>query len=359
MDGQSLWSAPVKTSGWLAMLLAAGLSATQAAKAQAESNSLDAQWQAYKQRFISSEGRLIDDFAGNVSHSEGQGYAMLLAVYSDDREAFDKIWGWTVLNLEIRGDGLAAWRWRPQDDPHVRDKNNATDGDLLLAWALAEAGRRWDANTYDGQAQKIAQAVSSKLVYASVFGPVLSPGNYGFGPKDRDDGPIVNLSYWVFPAFIALSRVAPEADWAGLRRSGLSLLDAARFGSAKLPSDWISLKMGVQPAEGYPARFGYDIVRMPLYLAWGAPQERARLGALVHAWAGPVDSTPPVVDLETGRSSEGFVDPGYRAVAALARCVAQDEPFPDELRNVDLKFYYPATLQMLSLIALREGHYKC
>jgi endoglucanase len=72
-----------------------------------------------------------------------------------------------------------------------------------------------------------------------------------------------------------------------------------------------------------------------------------------------VDSTPPVVDLETGRSSEGFVDPGYRAVAALARCVAQDEPFPDELRNVDLKFYYPATLQMLSLIALREGHYKC
>jgi endo-1,4-beta-D-glucanase Y len=342
-----------------ALLLAAGLTLGSTAKAQPAPIALDAQWQAYKQRFISDEGRLTDDFAGNVSHSEGQGYAMLLAVFSDDRETFDKLWAWTTANLEIRDDGLASWRWRPQDDPHVRDKNNATDGDLLLAWALAEAGRKWDAKTYDAAAEKIAHAVSRKLVYPSVFGPVLSPGIDGFGAKDRDDGPVVNLSYWVFPAFIALDRVAPNVDWAGLRRSGLSLLDAARFGAAKLPSDWISLKMGVRPAEGYPVRFGYDIVRVPLYLAWGAPEERARLGALVDAWAGPVDANPPVVDLDTGSAAESFADPGYRAVAALARCVAHEEPFPAELKTVDLKHYYPATLQMLSLIALREGHFKC
>jgi len=349
----------VKDFRWLALVLAAGLSASLTAKARADSKTMDPQWQAYKQRFISADGRLIDDFAGNVSHSEGQGYAMLLAAYSDDRDGFDKIWGWTVANLQIRDDGLAAWRWKPQDDPHVRDKNNATDGDLLLAWALAEAGRRWDAKTYDPAAAKIAHAIGGKLVHPSAFGPVLSPGVDGFGPKDRDDGPIVNLSYWVYPAFNALKRVAPDVDWTGLRHSGLMILDAAKFGSAKLPSDWISLKAGVQPAQGYPARFGYDIIRAPLYLAWGAPKERARLGALVNAWAGPVDSTPPVVDLETGSSSESFVDPGYRAVAALARCAAQDEPFPAELMTVDLKRYYPATLQMLSLVALREGHFKC
>ena len=149
-----------------ALFLAAGLSASEPVNAQIVAAPLDSQWQAYKQRFIADDGRLIDDFAGNVSHSEGQGYAMLLAAFSDDREAFDKIWGWTVANLQIRNDGLAAWRWRPQDDPHVRDKNNATDGDLLLAWALAEAGRRWDAKTYDPSAEKIARAISAKLVYA-------------------------------------------------------------------------------------------------------------------------------------------------------------------------------------------------
>ena len=340
-------------------LLALLATACQVVPALADSDGPDARWQAYKQRFISGEGRLIDDLGGNVSHSEGQGYGMLLAVYSDDREAFDRLWGWTVANLQLRPDGLASWRWRPQDDPKVLDKNNATDGDLLMAWALEEAGRKWDAKTYDPSAAKIAHAIGAKLVYASALGPVLSPAVDGFGAKDRDDGPIVNLSYWVFPAFVALKRVAPDVDWAGLRRSGLSLIDAAKFGPEKLPSDWISLKMGVQPAEGYPERFGYDVVRAPLYLAWGAPLERARLGELVDAWAGPVDAPPPVVDLETGSSSETFADAGYRAVAALARCVAHGDPFPAELTNVDLKRYYPATLQMLSLIALREGRFKC
>lgn len=343
----------------LAILLAASLSTGQAALAQPDPKALEVQWQGYKQRFISDEGRLIDDFAGNVSHSEGQGYAMLLAAFSDDRATFDRLWGWTLANLEVRNDGLASWRWRPEDDPHVLDKNNAADGDLLLAWALAEAGRRWDPKAYDPAAARIAHAIASKLVYPSVFGPVLSPGADGFGPKDRDDGPVVNLSYWVFPAFVALTRVAPDVDWVGLRRSGLSLIDAAKFGPAKLPSDWISLKLGVRPALGYPVRFGYDAIRTPLYLAWGAPKERARLGALADAWAGSVDAPPPVVDLETGAASSKFGDVGYRAVAALARCVAHDEPFPPELMIIDLKRYYPATLQMLSLVALREGGFKC
>jgi endoglucanase len=117
--------------------------------------------------------------------------------------------------------------------------------------------------------------------------------------------------------------------------------------------------MGVHPAQGYPARFGYDVIRTPLYLAWGAPKERARLAALVDAWAGPVDAPPAVVDLENGGSSENFGGLGYRAIAALARCAAHDEPFPTELTIIDLKRYYPATLQMLSLVALREGQFKC
>ncbi len=340
-------------------IAAALASAPFGAEAQSARPSSVDLWNAYKQRFISGDGRLIDDLAGGVSHSEGQGYAMLLAEFADDRQTLDRLWSWTQTNLEIRGDGLAAWRWRPHDDPHVLDENNATDGDLLIAWALAEAGQRWNDRGYTRAAAKIARAIGSKLTFRSALGAMLRPGVTGFGPNDRDDGPVVNLSYWVFPAFDALERVAPDVDWPALRQSGLALLDAAKFGPAKLPSDWIALSEGVRPAGGFPDRFGYDAVRVPLYLAWGQPKQRGRLSELVQAWAGPDDTAPPVVDLDTGAKAETFADSGYRAVAAYARCVATGAPFPAKLRSVDFQRYYPATLHMLTLIALGEGHVEC
>ena len=122
-----------------------------AAPAQADDN-----WARYKARFIAPDGRLVDEAADGVSHSEGQGYGLVLAAYNEDSETFARLWAWTAANLEIRGDHLAAWRWRPRDTPHVRDKNNATDGDLLIAWGLAEAGRRWRAPAYTAEARRIA-----------------------------------------------------------------------------------------------------------------------------------------------------------------------------------------------------------
>jgi endo-1,4-beta-D-glucanase Y len=284
---------------------------------------------------------------------------MLLAAFSDDRATFDKLWTWTAANLEVGPEGLAAWRWRPQDNPHVMDKNNATDGDLLIAWALAEAGKRWGDKAYTERAHKISVAIFGKVVRPTIFGPAISPGLRGFGPDDTDDGPVVNLSYWVFPAFDALAEAAPELDWAGLRQSGLALIDAAKFGPRRLPSDWISLKYGVQPDAAHPRRFGYEVVRAPLYLAWGQPEERARLGAMVDAWTGSDDGPPSVVDIDSGAAVQSFGDQGYRAVVALARCAARGAKFPDDLRTVEFDRYYSATLHMLSLTALRQRFPQC
>ena len=36
-----------------------------------------AEWLAFRNRFIAPEGRVVDTGNGGVSHSEGQGYAML------------------------------------------------------------------------------------------------------------------------------------------------------------------------------------------------------------------------------------------------------------------------------------------
>ena len=68
-------------------------------------------WKQYKNRFLMSNGRILDTNNGNISHSEGQGTAMLFAVTNNDRRSFEQIWRWTVEHLQIRGDALFAWKW--------------------------------------------------------------------------------------------------------------------------------------------------------------------------------------------------------------------------------------------------------
>lgn len=47
-------------------------------------------WGDFKQQFVSSDGRVIDSTNKGISHSEGQGYGLLFAVYFNDRETFAK-----------------------------------------------------------------------------------------------------------------------------------------------------------------------------------------------------------------------------------------------------------------------------
>jgi endoglucanase len=129
------------------LALLAAFSSVSASGAPAPATLLADGWRQYRERFVTAEGRVVDNANGGISHSEGQGYAMLIAERLDDRPTFETIWRWTQSNLLVRGDGLAAWRWSPET-PHVADHNNATDGDLLIAWALAESSDRWHVSEY-------------------------------------------------------------------------------------------------------------------------------------------------------------------------------------------------------------------
>ena len=93
----------------------------------------DTAWESYKSRFMMPDGRIIDTGNGNVSHTEGQGFAMLLAVGNNDRPAFDKLWQWTDKTLRNKENGLFYWRYNPAESNPVADKNNAADGDVLIA----------------------------------------------------------------------------------------------------------------------------------------------------------------------------------------------------------------------------------
>jgi endo-1,4-beta-D-glucanase Y len=224
-------------------------------------------WSLFKQRFVTAEGRVVDNANSGISHSEGQGYGLILAESNNDRETFTRIWKWTAQNLGQRKDHLFAWLWKSEPaGGEVSDKNNATDGDLLIAWGLARAASAWGDSKLRASAREIAQDIRREMVRPSSYGPVLLPGENGFEPGE---GLIVNLSYWIFPAFRSLATIDPAPDWQLLEQSGLKLIEAARFSPWELPPDWLFLaKSTTKVAEGFEPVYGYNAVRIPLYMAW-------------------------------------------------------------------------------------------
>ena len=318
-------------------------------------------WETYKGHFVSERGRVVDTGNRMISHSEGQGYAMLLAVAVADRPTFDRLWGWTRANLMVRDDSLAAWRWEPDERPAVSDMNDASDGDILIAWALTEAAEFWRDPAYRAAARRIAVEIGRKLVLTKTpLGMLLLPAVSGFSAEDRADGPVLNPSYWVFPAFERLPLVAPEVDWAGLMEGGLNLIKASRFGAAGLPTDWVSERGDkARPADGFAQVFGYNAIRIPLYLAWAGVGEREHYAPFV-AWAQKSRGVSWIVDVAASRDAKPFGETGYAAIGALALCAVEGQPLPVELRAARFsENYYPITLQMLALVAAEMRYPSC
>ena len=323
------------------LLLSAPVGAGEALVAPAE-------WQAWRSAFLAEGGRVVDTGNGGISHSEGQGYGLLLATLADQPSDFDAIWSFTRTELLVRDDGLAAWRWDPEASPHVTDLNAAADGDILIAYALDRAASAWGRSDYAAAAGDLAAAIGAHLVAEDRGRPILLPAATGFAAADRPDGTVVNLSYWVFEALPVLARLDPATDWTAVGAEGLRLAEATQLGPRSLPPDWLSLRT-LGPAEGFPPEYGYNALRLPLYLiraGLGSPALLERL------------RTPAVVDLATGRVTP-LGDPGYRAVTALVACRLDGTLLPAELASFIPTDYYPSTMHLLVLAEARREIPSC
>ncbi|MGH7228281.1 MAG: glycosyl hydrolase family 8, partial [Nitrospiraceae bacterium] len=115
---------------------------------------LSALWSFYKQKYIVS-GRVISLDENGITTSEGQGYAMLRAVWSNDRHTFTTVWTWTKRNLQIRPDKLFAWKWKGK----VLSANSATDADTDIALALILASRRFSEPSFEQEALAILDSI--------------------------------------------------------------------------------------------------------------------------------------------------------------------------------------------------------
>jgi endoglucanase len=311
-----------------------------------------AQWNDFKARFVQPEGRVVDTGNRGISHSEGQGFAMVMAVANNDRATFDKLWTWTDRNLSRPDTRLFVWRYDPNAVNPVSDQNNATDGDLMIAWALLRAQARWSAPAYGRASLLIRQAILTRLAVHQGDRTLLAPGETGFV---RTDSLTVNPSYAVMPALDAFAAAEPRSQWPLVRDQSLKLLRDAKFGAFNLPTDWVRVDQagGLWSEPDKPAQFGFDAVRTALYLCWsGRCNDKANEGPrrFWQSSRGPGRRAPAWVDVGTGAVANFPASAGMDSVAQLLLNGAGPG---DGVRGED---YYSAALLGLVEIAAREGH---
>lgn len=300
-------------------------------------------WRRYQEHFIAADGRVVDTGNQGISHSEGQGFGMLLAVHFQDRATFERLWGWTQAHLQVRSDRLFAWKWTPQEG--VTDPNDAADGDLLIAWALLRAAQQWQVPAWTTESRAVRTDVLAKLTRRIDGQLVILPGETGF---EKADGLVVNPSYWVFPAFKAFGRDDRRPEWGQLRETGHALLQRARFGSWGLPPDWLQMKGTFGPAAGFAPRFGYDAVRVPLYLLWAGDSPAELLAPFQRHWASyaPTAVLPAWLDLVDGTKADYEAPPGMRTI--IGQTLAYPElDAPALAAGTDDHDYYSTSLHLL------------
>ena len=318
-----------------------------------------AEWSAFRRRFLAGDGRLIDSGNGGVSHSEGQGWGMLLAAAFDDMASFDLIADWTKRNLQCRpNDALHAWRYIPQSSMPVADHNNASDGDLFIAGALWRGAWRWNRHDLGTAAAEITSDILRKLVRDVGGRTVLLPGAVGF---EHARSVTVNPSYYAIPIIEELAAQHPSSSWQNLRLHWDEMLHDGRFGPWRLPPDWLQVERStgvLSPDADRPARFSYDAIRVPLWLAWSGTGEQPLRDFLTY-WQHQQPQPPAWIDLATNNRAAYPAPPGMMAIGKIASELTQKTQnpmrpmqFPALSTSTD---YYSAALTLLARCAWLES----
>lgn len=222
-------------------------------------------WKAYRDRFIQTDGRVIDRENRDRTVSEGQAYAMLRAVAINDPETFLTTYTWAENNLARKDaegnriDSLWAWKWGQKETGEwaTIDPNFASDADIDAITALILAAYRWNCPEY-------LEAARVKLADLWQYGTVVLPD----GSRQLLPGPeasfwpqpevlILNPSYFSPASFRLFAQVDPDHDWSTLIETGYTMLEESSAASpAGLPADWIAFDPSTNRYGAVPARYG-------------------------------------------------------------------------------------------------------
>lgn len=236
---------------------------------------LEKTWEGYKFFFIEPDGRVKRPLNQADTVSEAQAYAMLRAVWMDDKETFDLVYRWTEENLSRKerfGDSLLAWHWGRREDGSfgVLDWETASDADQDYALALIFASRRWGLPHYLTKAKEVLDDI---IDIETEIGPdrlrYLVPGSWA----TKEERFILNPSYFSPASYKIFYKISGNPNWLELVESSYNLLFriSRKLGEEDgvgLIPDWCEIVEGgkVIEAKGFSPHYTWDAIRVPLRL---------------------------------------------------------------------------------------------
>jgi hypothetical protein len=271
---------------------------------------------AFLAGYVAEDGRVVRTDQGGDTVSEGQAYALLVAVALGDAETFQTVWTWTRENLQRR-DGLLSWRW---DDGEVVDASAASDADLDAARALVLAGEEFGRPDYTAAGLELGQSVLDLETVRTGAGRILTAGQWATAEPYT-----YNPSYASPAAVAVLAAASDDPRWAELAE-GSRTVTAALLTQAPLPPDWaqvhadgtVDAMPGAQ-GRGQSVRYGYDAARTPIRFAESCdPADRALTAAMVE----PLDRGGDVAELDLGGAPMGQHESVVAAVGQAAAVAA-------------------------------------
>lgn len=313
---------------------------------------------AFLDSYVDPDGRVVRRDQGGDTVSEGQAYAMLVAVGIDDREQFDRVWRWTRENLQ-RPDKLLSFLWR---DGAVADPQPASDADLDAARALLLAASRFGDERYRRAGLEIAAGIAERETARSGGRHVMLAGPWA----DYEDRLVVNPSYFAPRSYALLSETTGDDVWRSLADSSRLISAELIADGTRLPPNWAAIRddmdveaTGPPSNEGEAPKYGFDAARLPLRYAESCdPQDRA-IAADVWKVLGPrgIDQLSTRHDLDGERDEEGVHPVGLVGAAGAAQAAGEESTtrkLLDRADRLDDEFptYYGSALIALGRLML-------
>lgn len=238
---------------------------------------LQATWQSYTNTFING-GRVIDPHMNSNTTSEGQSYAMLRAVWMNDRPTFDTVWGWTRDNMWQESSHRFGWLWGAAAGS-LQSGDSAADADTDIALALVFASHLWGGRGYLQWAQRVLSGIWQNEVVTPGGTPYLVAGNWA--GEGTPQGPVLDPSYFAPYAYRIFAGVDTSHPWMSLVGSSYSALAACSRASLNtghavgLPPNWCVLNTSSGAAESFAQKgdgdaYGYDAFRVMFRVALDA-----------------------------------------------------------------------------------------
>jgi cellulose synthase (UDP-forming) len=249
---------------------------TQGSERIARLDAVAALWSYYKFHYLDA-GRVVSLDENRITTSEGQGYAMLRAVWSGDEDTFESAWNWTKTYLQVRDDSLFAWKWKGK----VLDLHSATDADTDIALALVLASRRFSEPRYEHEAVEIIEDIWNREIL--VVGDAHYPTAGDWTLKERF--PVIHVAYLAPYAYQEFAKLDAAHPWSRVSDTSYAVLHWLYFErGVNLPPEVVYVDRATgklrleNPSTGKVANFSYDAFpiywRVALDARWHWPFEK-------------------------------------------------------------------------------------